>query len=152
MIPAAVERSIWLTVGLVAAVWCGLCVIVLVGLSIVELATPGSIDSSGPPSVVVITPWVVGLFLVARWSLRRSDTLLPAVGTRPTVRTGAMWRFEDWMEQHPVWRGVLIATLELCWASFVVGVLWAVVVGVVLGIAHVTLGLRRLARATTRRR
>lgn len=139
MIPPAVMRSVWLTVGIAAALLCGLGLTVFVGMALVELVAPSSTESSGPSPVLVLTPWLVGTFLLARWSLRRSDQLL----TPTAPGTGTLWRFEDWMAEHPVWRGVVIVALELSWLSLVIGVVWALLVGAALAVVHLITAFRR---------
>lgn len=139
MIPPAVMRAVWLTVGIAAALLCGLGLMMLVVMTLLELVASSSSESSGPSPVLVLIPWLVGTFLLARWSLRRSDELL----TPTAPGTGTLWRFEDWMAEHPVVRGVVIVALEMSCLSLVIGVLWALLVGAGLAVVHVATAVRR---------
>lgn len=117
-------RLVWRIIGVGAAVLCALNALFLVGFSVSELVSPGSVESTGPSPWLVVTPWMLGLFVVARWSLRRAERTPPdALARRASRGSRAL---DGWAEAHPI----LYATI----AGGVFGIPWFLMHGWLVGL------------------
>jgi hypothetical protein len=116
-------RLVWWVIGVGAAVLFTLNALFLIGFTAMEVVSPDSIESSGPSPWLVVTPWMLGLFVVARWSLRRaggpprdgSDAGPPAISA-----------LQGWVEAHPL--------LSAAIAGGALGVLWSLIHGWLVGL------------------
>jgi hypothetical protein len=96
----AAVRLGWWVVGIGAAVLCAFNALALVGTTAWELASPESIDVAGPPPWLVLTPWILSLFILARWALRRSEQTPPTALERHV--SGRLQTANVWMDEHLV--------------------------------------------------
>jgi hypothetical protein len=107
-VPKAVEsrrryassmRLVWWVIGVGAAVLLAMNALFLVGFTAMEVVSPDAIESSGTSPWLVVTPRMLGLFVVARWSLRRAGGP-PRDG--PDAGPPATSALQGWVEAHPM--------------------------------------------------
>src|SRR5215468_9700520 len=93
-------RMGWRIISAVAATLGTLNLLVLVGMSVVEVVSPDSVESSGPSPWLVLTPWILGLFAIAGWSFRRAGRSAPnAVDDWVSGMTRSV---SNWERSHPM--------------------------------------------------
>jgi hypothetical protein len=112
-------RTGWRIIGMGFAASGALNALLLVGFSLWELSSPESVDSAGVSPWLVLPPWIVVCFLVARWALRRSSKTPPNPLEQRAADTTR--RLNGWAAAHPV----RMATIS----GAIIGGFWSLTAG-----------------------
>jgi hypothetical protein len=137
-------RTGWRIIGSAAAALGTLNLLLLVGFSVVGVVSPDSVESSGPSPWLVLTPWILGLFAVARWSFRRAGRAAPnAVDGWVSGMTRSV---DNWERSRPILAAAVLGTaLGIVW-SLAFRSVAGLLVGVMVALTRCLTGRARRAR------